>query len=67
MSKPRLIDCYMAEVVMFGGLPVTRHDAHKAAVALEYDRQQIDWFVWRLSAVDAAPMDTAEFLAIVLA
>lgn len=41
--KPTLIDRMMAEVVVIGGFPITRHDAFRVAKAAGYTARERDW------------------------
>jgi len=51
--QPTPTDRIMAEVVVLGGLPVTRHDAARLFKASGWDARQRDWL--QACALEAVP------------
>lgn len=61
--KQNVTDQFMAEVVSYGGLPVTRATAHALAMETTGDRQAADWFAFGRQVrrlPDALPLTAAE-------
>lgn len=64
--RAKATDRYMAEVINFGGLPCVRADAMNVALAdLGWNSDQLDWFVARPPAIDAAPISLDTLRALV--
>lgn len=61
--QPNLIDGLMAEVIVLGGFPVTRADAHAWLKADGHGFRECDYFAFAPAAVDRAPMSLAQVRA----
>jgi hypothetical protein len=64
MAKRNLIDSFMAEVTMFGGLPMTRATVHRIMTEDGQDKRAVDMFAFSKPAVTAEPISYDEFRAI---
>ena len=56
MTRPRLLETLLAEVIYYGGMPLTRHDVYTLALEDTGSARGADFFAFHPQAVDAEPI-----------
>ncbi len=61
MAKRNLVSELMAEVILFGGLPMTRFTVVRIMTEDGHDKRAIDLFAFSKKAITAEPISYDEF------
>jgi hypothetical protein len=61
MRPPRLLNRFLAETILFGGLPVTRADAARILAEDGHSEREIDVFAFAAKAVALEPLSYEAF------